>query len=222
MRIHILLFYCTNWLLVTSFPIRSSLVQPRTGSWSSSSETLLGSSSSTTAAEKTTTTTTTTTNIVTPNQSFRETKQGELSVVTFNMLAPFYNSLAIDDWQQREAFAKEDRATRVPLAVQMAKQANGDILCLQEVEGGPELEPILATLLAEPYGDTRGYDSFLWAPLMPKRIGDVVGLCVAWRSQRHRVSILTINIYIILCVSFYWFCVVLCCVVLCFCNRHPY
>jgi hypothetical protein len=180
MRIHILLFYCTNWLVVTSFPIRSSL-QPRTGSWSSS-ETLLGSSS--TAVE----TTTTTTNIVAPNQSFRETTQGELSVVTFNMLAPFYNSLAIDDWQQREVFAKEDRATRVPLAVQMAKQANGDILCLQEVEGGPELEPILATLLAEPYGDTQGYDSFLWAPLMPKRIGDVVGLCVAWRSQRHRVS----------------------------------
>jgi mRNA deadenylase 3'-5' endonuclease subunit Ccr4 len=125
---------------------------------------------------------------VAPDQSFRETTQGELSVVTFNMLAPFYNSLAIDDWQQREAFAKEDRATRVPLAVQMAKQANGDILCLQEVEGGPELEPILAKLLAEPYGDTQGYDSFLWAPLMPKRIGDVVGLCVAWRSQRHRVS----------------------------------
>jgi division protein CdvB (Snf7/Vps24/ESCRT-III family) len=27
---------------------------------------------------------------------------------------PFFNSLAIDDWQQREAFAKEDRTMRVP------------------------------------------------------------------------------------------------------------
>jgi hypothetical protein len=85
-----------------------------------------------------------------------------LSVVTFNMLAPFFNSLAIDDWQQREAFAKEAHATRVPLAVQMAKQANGDILCLQTFEGDPKLEPILlATLLAKPIGKIQGYDSFL-------------------------------------------------------------
>jgi hypothetical protein len=55
--------------------------------------------------------------------------------------------------------------------------------------GGPKLEPMLTTLLAKPYGDTQCYDSFLWAPLMPKQIGDVVSLCVvslcvAWRSQR--------------------------------------
>jgi hypothetical protein len=34
----------------------------------------------------------------------RGRSQGELGVVTFNMLAPFYNSLAIDDWQQRKVF----------------------------------------------------------------------------------------------------------------------
>jgi endonuclease/exonuclease/phosphatase family metal-dependent hydrolase len=133
--------------------------------------------------------------VVLPGQSFRETSVGELSVVSFNMLAPFYHSLGVDDWQERERFATQDRLTRVPLAVQMAQQANADILCLQEVEGGPEHEPMLKELLAKSYDcvdgstttSTPGYDSMLWSPLLPNREGDVVGLCIAWRSQKHRL-----------------------------------
>lgn len=131
-------------------------------------------------------TTDTTTNIVFPNSSFRKTLDHEVSVASFNMLAPFYNSLALLDWEAREPFAEQDRTNRVPLAIQMAKQTNADVLCLQEVEG-LQHESRLKQLLMEPHKDMDGYDSLLWAPLMPKREGDIVGLCVAWRSKKHTV-----------------------------------
>jgi mRNA deadenylase 3'-5' endonuclease subunit Ccr4 len=161
----------------TSFSVGSSLLKNKTPSSRRPHEIVLHS-----------TTTDLETKIVAPNQSFRDTQNGELSMVTFNMLAPFYNSLSFENLQQRETFAQQDRQTRVPLAINMAKQANADILCLQEVEG-LEHEPILKQLLAEPYSDSiEGYDSLLWTPLLPNRPGDIVGVCVAWRSKKHKVS----------------------------------
>ena len=128
--------------------------------------------------------------VVPPNGSFRNTQLGEVSIASFNMLAPFYNSLAIDDWKKREIFLSKDRAERVPLSIQMAKQTNADILCLQEVEGMDQEEQF-RKWLKEPIqanGETiSGYDSLLWTSLLPNRPGDVVGLCVAWRSDKHKL-----------------------------------
>ena len=132
---------------------------------------------------------TSTAQILAPHEKFRTTQNGELSIVTFNMLAPFYNSLQFEKFKQQEEFARKDRQSRVPLSIEMAKGPNADILCLQEVEGGPEFEPKLKELLAQTCVDGReGYDSYLWTPLMPNRSTDVVGLCVAWRSSKYRVS----------------------------------
>lgn len=70
----------------------------------------------------------------------------------------------------------------------------GDVLCLQEVEGGSEHETALEIMLSSSEvinGDdtySNGYDSYVWSPLHPHRQGEVVGLCVAWRSDRHSVS----------------------------------
>jgi endonuclease/exonuclease/phosphatase family metal-dependent hydrolase len=119
---------------------------------------------------------------------------GEVSIVTMNILAPFYNALAVENWDDRMDFLKKDRTERVPLAINMAKQHNADILCLQEVEGGTdELESVLKHLLAEPLtvddGNHKleGYDMFLWSSLLPNRADNVVGNCVAWRSSRHKL-----------------------------------
>jgi mRNA deadenylase 3'-5' endonuclease subunit Ccr4 len=134
--------------------------------------------------------------------------------------------------QRREQFLFHDRTVRVPLAIQMAKRTNADILCLQEVEGGGydddihrrRLEALLqvdeivgvpllmkdeinneesyittstttgsstidSTSRTATTTTTRticGYDSFVWVPLMPNNNrGDIVGLCIAWRSHRH-------------------------------------
>ncbi|KAG7363623.1 hypothetical protein IV203_026984 [Nitzschia inconspicua] len=36
----------------------------------------------------------------------------------------------------------------------------------------------------------KGYDSYVWTPLMPNnKRGDIVGLCVAWRSHRHSLVV---------------------------------
>jgi hypothetical protein len=111
---------------------------------------------------------------------------GEVSIVTMNILAPFYNALAVENWDDRMDFLKKDRTERVPLAINMAKQHNADILCLQEVEGGTdELESVLKHLLAEPLtvddGNHKleGYDMFLWSSLLPNRADNVVGDCVS-------------------------------------------
>jgi mRNA deadenylase 3'-5' endonuclease subunit Ccr4 len=129
----------------------------------------------------TSTSTTTTNNIIAPNHPFRDTNPGEVSIVSYNMLAPFYAGLNISDWKERQEFMDQDRADRVPMAIDMACQANADILCLQEVEG-LEHEPKLRELMA-----AADYDSLVWTPLMPKRTGDVVGLCIAWKSRKHKV-----------------------------------
>ena len=144
--------------------------------------------------------------IIKPNGRFRDTKIGEVSIVTMNVLAPAYNSLAIENWKQRIQFLEEDRKHRVPLAIEMAKQYNADILCLQEVEGGTnDLESELKRLLLLPtttsaYEDDKddkdesnksvinmGYDKFIWSSLLPNRDDNVVGNCIAWRSDRHEL-----------------------------------
>jgi endonuclease/exonuclease/phosphatase family metal-dependent hydrolase len=173
--------------------------------------------------------------IVPPHGSFRNTlASSEVSVVSYNALAPSYHILGRvskshdsssssrrlvlldeeEEAQQRNALAQQDRKARVPLSINSAKLKNADILCLQEVEGGPIHEPILAELLAtdvvvdnqgkalndddddDPTAATtttttatiEGYDSYVWSPLHPKRQHiDVVGLCVAWRSTRYRL-----------------------------------
>ena len=92
----------------------------------------------------------------------------------------------------------------------MAKRTNADVLCLQEIEGGKlgengasegkefTLRDDIQEWLAEPIvvtnpdGSTstivEGYDSFVWSPLNPNnKRGDVVGLCIAWRSKKHSI-----------------------------------
>eukprot|EP00429_Kryptoperidinium_foliaceum_P034731 CAMPEP_0176174170 /NCGR_PEP_ID=MMETSP0120_2-20121206/89236_1 /TAXON_ID=160619 /ORGANISM="Kryptoperidinium foliaceum, Strain CCMP 1326" /LENGTH=662 /DNA_ID=CAMNT_0017512205 /DNA_START=120 /DNA_END=2108 /DNA_ORIENTATION=+ len=126
--------------------------------------------------------------VVLPGESFRATSLGELSVTSCNVLAPTYHALAIYDLEERQKFCTQDRDERFPLAIKMAKQSNADILLLQEVEGGPQFEPKLRKLLREPISETiSGYDSCMWAPLLPNKSDHVVGLCVAWRSSRHRL-----------------------------------
>jgi endonuclease/exonuclease/phosphatase family metal-dependent hydrolase len=133
--------------------------------------------------------------VIKPDKSFRSTNNGEVSLVSMNILAPSYNSLSIENFKERTEFLERDRKDRVPLAIQMAKQYNADILCLQEVEGGTdELESTLKELLAAPIGNSanveerlQGYDTFLWSSLLPNRADNVVGNCVAWRSDRHKL-----------------------------------
>jgi hypothetical protein len=137
-------------------------------------------------------------NVVLPGHAFPDTKPGELSVTSCNLLAPFYHSLALDDLAAREDFATADRLERFPLALKLAKQTNADILLLQEVEGGALHEPQLEALLGEPTTSSSssstpstiipGYDSYLWAPLLPNKPEHVVGLCIAWRSSKHRLE----------------------------------
>jgi Endonuclease/Exonuclease/phosphatase family len=89
----------------------------------------------------------------------------------------------------RAAVAKQDRLVRFPQAIELAKAHNADILCLQEVEGGPEFEPRLQELLSSSSANQQGYDAMVFSALHPNRSfdRDVVGLCVAWRSGRHRL-----------------------------------
>ena len=131
-----------------------------------------------------------------------------------NLLAPFYNSLGLPqktttDYERWE-FLNNDRTKRVPVAIQMAKNTNADVLCLQEIEGGKlgeagasegqefTLRDDIREWLAESTTTTtsdggkittttmEGYDSFVWSPLNPNnKRGDVVGLCIAWRSKKH-------------------------------------
>mmetsp|Transcript_8138 Transcript_8138/g.11725 ORF Transcript_8138/g.11725 Transcript_8138/m.11725 type:complete len:636 (+) Transcript_8138:96-2003(+) len=129
--------------------------------------------------------------VLPPNGSFRSTISGELSVASMNILAPTLHSLSEPE-ATREQHAAIDRKERVPSSIRMAKQSGADILCLQEVEGVEHL-PFLEELLLcdetrEDGSISRGYDSFSWSPLHPHRAGEVVGLCVAWRSDRHTLA----------------------------------
>jgi mRNA deadenylase 3'-5' endonuclease subunit Ccr4 len=127
------------------------------------------------------------TEIILPHGSFRDTESGELSVTSLNILAPSYHWLGLGQ-EEKDSRIVDDRQKRVPQAIDMAKQTNADILCMQEVEGGPSNEAALEEFLLKPCGDLPGYDSHLWSALHPNRKGDVVGLCVAWRSKTHNVS----------------------------------
>lgn len=124
--------------------------------------------------------------IVPPSGSFRDSVAGELSVTSLNILAPSYHWLGLDGNEKAKRI-EQDRQSRVPLAIDLAKRTNADILCLQEVESEGS-ETYLNDLLAKPLENFAGYDSYLWSALHPSRKGDVVGLCVAWRSQKHNVS----------------------------------
>lgn len=126
--------------------------------------------------------------VVPPMGSFRDTVAGELSVVSLNILAPSYHWLGVNE-DEKDTRIEQDRQSRVPLAIDLAKRSNADILCLQEVEG-QNCETHLKEMLAKPWENREGYDSYLWSALHPSRKGDVVGLCVAWRSRKHNVSYL--------------------------------
>ena len=120
--------------------------------------------------------------IIKPGQSFRTTQSGELSVCSFNLLAPSYHWIGHEEEEQKK---EHDREQRIPFAIDMAKRTNADVLLLQEVEGGELFEPRLKQLLGTPMGTMDGYDQFQWAALHPNRNGDIVGLAVAWRSSKH-------------------------------------
>ena len=123
--------------------------------------------------------------IIRPGEAFRDTQPGELSVVSLNILAPSYHWLGTQN-DEKDSLVEHDRLNRVPMAIRLAKQSNADILCLQEVEGGSN-EKLLKEILEEPQNGRAGYDSYLWSALHPNRKGDVVGLCVAWRSMKHNL-----------------------------------
>mmetsp|Transcript_26376 Transcript_26376/g.38970 ORF Transcript_26376/g.38970 Transcript_26376/m.38970 type:complete len:633 (-) Transcript_26376:57-1955(-) len=122
--------------------------------------------------------------IIPNGESFRDTVTGELSVVSYNVLAPSYNCLGYGD--EMDAKVEIDRQTRLPMSIELGKSANADILCLQEVEGGSQ-ELGLKNSLEEASGRIPGYDSYLWTSLNPNRKGDIVGLCIAWRSCKHNM-----------------------------------
>jgi mRNA deadenylase 3'-5' endonuclease subunit Ccr4 len=137
--------------------------------------------------------TTSSTRIILPGESFPATVAGEVSIVSFNILAPSYHWLGVEE-SEKDIKMQQDREHRIPSAINLAKQANADVLCLQEVEGGSmEQEQELKDILVQSSPDFLGYDSYLWTPLHPNRKGDLVGLCVAWRSKRHNVSKFTRN-----------------------------
>ena len=139
-------------------------------------------------------------NIIPPIGSFRDTGPGEISIVSMNVLAPTYHALE-HSLDKRDDMAEKDRRNRYPKAISTAISKNADILCLQEVEGGqPEFTELLKSCLLqqpqqqvdEEYGEKkrlRGYDAHVWSPLQPNSNSkqDPVGLCVAWRSDRHRL-----------------------------------
>mmetsp|Transcript_24654 Transcript_24654/g.37463 ORF Transcript_24654/g.37463 Transcript_24654/m.37463 type:complete len:618 (-) Transcript_24654:1351-3204(-) len=122
--------------------------------------------------------------MIPPGECFRNTITGELSVVSHNVLAPSYHCLGYGD--DMDAKIETDRQTRFPMSMELAKGANADILCLQEIEGGSQ-ETALKKYLEKACGRIPGYDSYLLTPLNPNRKGDTVGLCVAWRSSRHNM-----------------------------------
>jgi endonuclease/exonuclease/phosphatase family metal-dependent hydrolase len=126
--------------------------------------------------------------IVPAGGSFRDTHAGQVSLVSYNALAPSYHSLRLP-LDERVTATAVDRQNRLPMSLRIAKQSNADILCLQEVEGGPENLETLRQLLAkeESEHDSAGYDGIIWTPLNPKRLDDVVGLAVAWRTSKHRL-----------------------------------
>jgi mRNA deadenylase 3'-5' endonuclease subunit Ccr4 len=131
--------------------------------------------------------------IMVPREPFHDTQSEEISIVSCNLLAPTLHSLNFPA-AEREVWAMEDRKERVPKAFSMVKRLNADILCLQEVEGGLEYRESLQQLLMdnECVDGTEiaaGYDQFVWSRLHPKREGEVVGLCVAWRARRFTVCI---------------------------------
>jgi endonuclease/exonuclease/phosphatase family metal-dependent hydrolase len=144
--------------------------------------------------------------VILPGSAFGASGPGEVSVVSMNVLAPSYHYLSLVDPQERMAAIQHDRQTRVPLAFQMAKQTNADVLCLQEVEQysytykhkdkykdkdkykyNNTHDETLESLLAPEY------NAHFWSPLQPpKSTTDetsdcVVGLCVAWKSSKHRL-----------------------------------
>ena len=129
-------------------------------------------------------TTTAAASIILPNQTFRDTQPGELSVVSLNILAPSYHWIGHgDDEDERDRIANKDRHQRVPKSIQQAARTNADILCLQEVEGGPKYEPLLREWLDSGSSSTK-YE-FVWSALHPNRRGDVVGNCIAWKPKKY-------------------------------------
>lgn len=127
--------------------------------------------------------------------------RAELSVASMNTLAPSYHYMAArskrkdteedenddEDESLRQALEDQDRSNRVPMALDVAKRVNADILLLQEVEGR-EHEPFLARCLESSCSNgLPGYDQHVWSALYPNRQDDVVGNAVAWRSDRFRL-----------------------------------
>lgn len=126
--------------------------------------------------------------IVPPMGAFRNTNIGEVSITSMNILAPTYHALE-KPLLEKEHFVASDRNNRYVKAISMAKQTNADILCLQEVEGGTEeLNAHLTSCLAKDnISGSRPYDGCVYSPLFPNRQLDTVGLCLAWRTDRHRL-----------------------------------
>ncbi|CAB9524792.1 Angel homolog [Seminavis robusta] len=119
--------------------------------------------------------------VLPPCSPFRATQANELSVVSMNVLAPSYHYLSIANEEERLAAIIQDRHNRLPLAFAQAKNTNADVLCLQEVEGETQQEYLRSLLLPE-------YDCHVWSPLnKSKKYADIVGLCVAWKSQKHKL-----------------------------------
>ncbi|KAL7562680.1 hypothetical protein ACA910_006368 [Epithemia clementina (nom. ined.)] len=134
--------------------------------------------------------------IIPSHGSFPDTDTGAISIVSMNVLAPSYHALERPE-EKRQEWATVDRQTRYPNAIVAAKRKNANVLCLQEVEGvahgiNEELRAILQREEDNEGGAlVRGYDEHVWSPLLPNSSNDknqdFVGLCVAWRSDRHRL-----------------------------------
>jgi endonuclease/exonuclease/phosphatase family metal-dependent hydrolase len=108
-----------------------------------------------------------------------------VSVVSMNILAPYYQHLGLVRGNETAAAheaLRTDRLSRIPLAVKRAAKSRPDIILLQEVEGGDE-----PNLLVEKSLLDLGYTGYIWSSLYPNQegfVGDCVGLALAFDAKR--------------------------------------
>lgn len=123
--------------------------------------------------------------IVGADGQFSRDDDSLVSVVSMNILAPFYQHLGLVRRNQTELaqeMIRNDRLLRVPCALKQATNSRPDIILLQEVEGGNQPD-----LLAEATLKELGYNGYVWSSLYPDKAverNDCVGLAVAFDSNR--------------------------------------
>jgi len=113
--------------------------------------------------------------VLPPDASFPTSEPHQVSVVSYNLLAPYYNTLS-EPLETRPTVYQKD-FERYEVSIQKALSTKADILCLQEVEDTEILKNLLTNA---------GYKYF-WSPLV-NRPEDPVGLALCFPSAWHNVE----------------------------------